>query len=453
MRSLKEKLYRFFSRIFRREIIRDGFHGVLGRDPEEETQKAYEKRFKELGTEGLIKELSGTTEAWEKQKRAHPVELIRDAYLGVLGREPEEKGLKAYGAIFKELGTSGVIRELSGSSEAWRNTIHHNIEKIIKIFYKGALEREADLEGLTYYSNLFNNKEYIENPEIILRELCNSQESIRKFLLIFDKKNPNEKVLKKETPIFIHIQKTAGTSLKNMLREIYGEKLYSEYADTLHGKPPCVLSEYECFAGHFNYDSLRYIPHSKKRLITFIRNPKERLISLYHFLRSHAESHPIHKIKTHDNGAALANKYMIHEFFENKELINQSGFWNHMTWAIMGNETWLQWKSEMSNSEEAEWNVISESKREIINQRIREFFFIGTQENFDECCKTLFLKLGRSYSNDIRRDHSIEKIAAIDPHFKLIERQIYDDRLDCILDKYTTLDKIIHEESINIKTQ
>ena len=147
---IRKKIYQLFSQVFSREIIRDGFQGVLGRDPEEETQKAYEKRFKELGTEGLIKELSGTTEAWEKQKRAHAVELIRDAYLGLLGREPEEEALKAYGAIFKELGTAGVIRELSGSSEAWRNTIHHNSEKIIKIFYQGVLEREADPEGLTY---------------------------------------------------------------------------------------------------------------------------------------------------------------------------------------------------------------------------------------------------------------------------------------------------------------
>ena len=300
------------------------------------------------------------------------------------------------------------------------------------------------------YKILLNKKEYIENPEIILSELCNSQENINKFLLKFDKKIPNEEVLKKETPIFIHIQKTAGTSLQNMLREIYGEKLYSEYADTLHGKPPCVLSEYECFAGHFNYDSLKYIPHSKKKLITFIRDPKERLVSLYHFLRSHAESHPIHKIKTPDNGATLANKYMIHEFFEIKELINQSGFWNHMTWAIMGNETWLQWKTEMSNSEEAEWNVISESKREIINQRIREFFFIGTQKNFDESCKMLFLKLGRFYSNDIRRDHSIEKIITMDPHVKLIERQNADNELNLILEKFTKLDNIIYQEHLKI---
>lgn len=35
-KRVKEKLYEVFSWIFRREIIRDGFRGVLGRDPEAE---------------------------------------------------------------------------------------------------------------------------------------------------------------------------------------------------------------------------------------------------------------------------------------------------------------------------------------------------------------------------------------------------------------------------------
>ncbi|MCE9588667.1 MAG: hypothetical protein K8R57_10185 [Verrucomicrobia bacterium] len=66
MKSVKERLYEYFCRIFRREIIRDGFRGVLGRDPEEEALRAYEKSFGDLGTEGLIRDLVESDEHWEK---------------------------------------------------------------------------------------------------------------------------------------------------------------------------------------------------------------------------------------------------------------------------------------------------------------------------------------------------------------------------------------------------
>ena len=114
--NLRERFYRIACLIFRREIIRDGFRGILAREPDEEALSAYAESFKELGAGGLIKELSGSPEAWEKQKGAHAEDLIRDAYLGVLGREADENGLKGYEGSFKEIGTRGVIRELSASA-------------------------------------------------------------------------------------------------------------------------------------------------------------------------------------------------------------------------------------------------------------------------------------------------------------------------------------------------
>jgi hypothetical protein len=64
--TLRERCYRIACRIFRREIIRDGFRGILGREPEEEALRAYEKSFGDLGTEGLIRDLVESEEHWEK---------------------------------------------------------------------------------------------------------------------------------------------------------------------------------------------------------------------------------------------------------------------------------------------------------------------------------------------------------------------------------------------------
>jgi len=64
--TLREYCYRIACRIFRREIIRDGFRGVLGRDPEEEALKAYGGSFSNLGTAGVVKDLVESEEHWEK---------------------------------------------------------------------------------------------------------------------------------------------------------------------------------------------------------------------------------------------------------------------------------------------------------------------------------------------------------------------------------------------------
>ena len=177
MKSVKERLYEYFCRIFRREIIRDGFRGVFGREPEEEALRAYAKSYKELGTDGLIKELSGSLEAWEKQKGSHAEELIREAYQGVLGRDPEAEALKEYATGFKELGTGRVIRELSASAEAWEKQKGKHAEELIRILYRGILLREADAVGLAGKAEKIRNQLPWEE---IIRELLHSPEFLSK---------------------------------------------------------------------------------------------------------------------------------------------------------------------------------------------------------------------------------------------------------------------------------
>jgi polysaccharide pyruvyl transferase WcaK-like protein len=158
MESIRYKIYQCVTRIFSKELIREAYLGVLGREPEEEALGVYGASFKELGTGGVIKELSGSTEAWENQKRAHVEELIREAYLGVLGREPEEEALGVYGASFKELGTGGVIKELTGSTEAWENQKRAHVEELIWEAYQGVLGREPDPGGVLSYLKVYENE-------------------------------------------------------------------------------------------------------------------------------------------------------------------------------------------------------------------------------------------------------------------------------------------------------
>lgn len=97
--------------------------------------------------------------------------------------------------------------------------------------------------------------------------------------------------------ISLHIPKTAGTSFRNILKRVYGEKavvrvdipLPSERApnETKVSGPGTVLEGTRVLHGHFRYGDLvaRYGLDTAIPVITWVRDPVERVISNYFYLQ------------------------------------------------------------------------------------------------------------------------------------------------------------------------
>ncbi|MGP7735185.1 hypothetical protein [Oceanimonas smirnovii] len=100
--------------------------------------------------------------------------------------------------------------------------------------------------------------------------------------------------------ISLHLPKTAGSSFRTTLEEVFGERLLCDYGDRSISKPPVqrhreVLSSalavaeqgveaHDCIHGHFL--PVKYLPLADSEPCTFItwmRHPVERLISHYHY--------------------------------------------------------------------------------------------------------------------------------------------------------------------------
>ncbi len=136
--------------------------------------------------------------------------------------------------------------------------------------------------------------------------------------------------------VFIHAQKTGGTSLQNMLADTFGDRnVYRENADTLYRRSPAELAQYTVFAGHFDFASVAYIPRRNRRLFTFLREPRQRLLSLYRFLRAHEPGSPAFKGRKE-----IANRLDAVEFFRSVMALCRSDLWNHLTWCVMGQRKW-----------------------------------------------------------------------------------------------------------------
>jgi hypothetical protein len=83
--------------------------------------------------------------------------------------------------------------------------------------------------------------------------------------------------------LFLHIQKTAGTSLVHLARQYYDESLTShgEY----WGKEAGELARFRFISGHMGYAYARDLM-AGRYTFTFLRDPAERILSLYYFCQS-----------------------------------------------------------------------------------------------------------------------------------------------------------------------
>lgn len=100
--------------------------------------------------------------------------------------------------------------------------------------------------------------------------------------------------------LFQHIPKCAGTSLLNVFRFWFGDRLWTHYYDNKLNEPPKILPESElageggwarCLFGHFSRGRGTgvedYYPHVGQ-IITVIRDPFDHAVSSYFFAKSRA---------------------------------------------------------------------------------------------------------------------------------------------------------------------
>jgi hypothetical protein len=85
---------------------------------------------------------------------------------------------------------------------------------------------------------------------------------------------------------FLHIGKTAGTSLQHALFEVmHDAAIFHESLPNFDAVSPAELAINDLVIGHFTYQHVAKL-RPDRFLMTFLREPVERVISNYHFLRS-----------------------------------------------------------------------------------------------------------------------------------------------------------------------
>jgi hypothetical protein len=123
-------------------------------------------------------------------------------------------------------------------------------------------------------------------------------------------------LINKKKIIFIHIEKTGGNSLTNLLSKYSGEnkfrrKSYQDLNNTFELKGKFTKDKHQKIK---DYKKLLKNQFKKYKIITIVRNPFERLISFYFGIDGNTKINPI-----------IRNYNKFHEFFFGKFFFINTG--------------------------------------------------------------------------------------------------------------------------------
>ncbi len=273
------------------------------------------------------------------------------------------------------------------------------------------------------------------------RVLLNSQEFQGKYKVM----NPDcgvhpEFSAQRETTVFIHLQKTGGTTLRAFLeRQFPADRICPVHDNSLHLLSPAELGRYDFFSGHFDRSSIRFIPRNNIRTVAMFREPRARLISFYRFLRSH----PVRDEFANDPFMRLANEVSAEEFYERPETRKLPAVNNHYLAALCGS-----FSRTRTNPDSAKTDFGLDSL-ENAKQQVRGLTAFGITERFNQSAEYICAVLGHSHPPSIAALHVTDDFPRLDGRFQRVEPVAMTSRLSAAFEELTKFDDDIYRFAVD----
>lgn len=219
--------------------------------------------------------------------------------------------------------------------------------------------------------------------------------------------------------VFIHIPKTAGTTLHEILvKQFPPEQVCPERFNGLAGYACADLARWRLFSGHFDFTNAQLIP-GQKLFVTVLRDPVKRLNSLYYFQRAH---HPEIAQQDSLHLAKLASRLSPAEFFALDEVRAHPSINNAMTQVLSGMWPMYRWEHAYPDyAERRDLDMAALLKKAITN--MDSLSAIGTTERFDDSLEYIMTSIGMETPALYESKMVLDKISTEDPGLHTVERR------------------------------
>lgn len=182
---------------------------------------------------------------------------------------------------------------------------------------------------------------------------------------------------RKVPALFLHIQKTAGTSLIDVVRHHYGDNLTSH--GDCWGYMPEKFKNVGFVSGHFGYDYAKHLMPGRFTF-TFLRDPVERVLSMYYFCKNrNPEEFMIYR---------RANEHDLRGFLEAglTDPWVKKNIWNNQVWQLAHGYAHLDDRTINAFCEEELLSLAIE--------HLGEFTYVGFTETVDKDSLVILPALG-----------------------------------------------------------
>jgi hypothetical protein len=254
-----------------------------------------------------------------------------------------------------------------------------------------------------------------------------------------DGRNPRESQARR-TVAFIHLPKTGGSTLSDFLaKQFEPERICPNPNLPLYCFTVAELARYDYFAGHFEFDSMRYIPRQNIQTVSMFREPAARLVSLYRFLRTHSPSAK----HTDTRLIQLANDLTAEEFFESPEVRAEPGVFNNYL-LVFGRS--LSWFADRLGS------VCTQELEAAVHEaegRIRALTALGITERFDLSVRHICSMLELAPPRHLKPTNVTDKKRSLHSRFRRVDRVNMTPRLAAALEELTVYDRALYRFAVH----
>jgi TorA maturation chaperone TorD len=159
-------------------VVRRAYQDILHREPDTEGLRLYRSRMiDEDWTEQDVREALRKSPEYDRRSSESADKIVRRAYQDILGREPDTNGLYAYrNTVLNQGWDEHDVREALRKSPEFRQKsamTREKAEEIVRRAYQGVLGREPDAGSRTYVDRVLRDH---WSEADVARELRNSEE-------------------------------------------------------------------------------------------------------------------------------------------------------------------------------------------------------------------------------------------------------------------------------------